>query len=179
MLIAQNRHLSRRTAVTRLGFGGLAAFISIRTASPAVAQDASLAATPQAIPPLLAEWAAAWSSHNPERLVVLYAPDAVYEEIPTGSIARGHEEIRTFVADSHAAFANIQVTPRVGFQAEGWAVLEGDFSAQSAEGKPISVPFAVVLELEGDTIRRSADYFDLNAVLTQMEATEEPATPAA
>jgi hypothetical protein len=37
------------------------------------------------------------------------------------------------------------------------------------------------MELDGELIRRSADYFDLNAVLTQIAAgaTTEAATPAA
>ena len=146
----------------------------------AVAQDATPAAASAEIPALLVAWADAWSSHDPEQVVALYAEDAVYEEKPTGSIARGHDEIREFVAATHAAFPNVKVTPLSGFQAEGWAVLEGDFAAESAEGRAFSVPFIVVMELDGETIQRSADYFDLNAVLTQIApAGEAAATPAA
>jgi steroid delta-isomerase-like uncharacterized protein len=177
MSLEQDRLLSRRAAVTRLGLGGMATVLAAGNVRVAVAQDASPEAAIEGIPPLLVEWAAAWSSGDPERLAALYAPDAVYEELPTATIARGTDEIRQLVADSHAAFAELQVTPRNGFQAEGWAVLEGDFSFETAEGKPVSVPFVVVLELEGEMIRRSADYFDLNAVLTQMEASPAAATP--
>ena len=97
----------------------------------------------------------------------------VYEEVPTDSMAQGPEAIREFVAATYASFPTVEVTPRNGFQAEGWAVLEGDFSAISADGKSVSVPFIVIMELNGDVIRRSADYFDLNAVLTQLEAADE------
>ena len=145
----------------------------------ATAQDASPEATPGSIPPLLAEWAEAWSSHDPEQVAALYAPDAVYQEIPTNSVAQGHDEIRAFVEGTHTAFSDIQVTPRTGFQAEDWAVLEGDFAGRSAEGRPFSVPFIVIMELEGDLIRRSSDYFDLNSVLTQIGAAPAAATPAA
>ena len=143
------------------------------------AQDASPQAASGSIPPLPAQWAEAWSSHDPERVVALYAADAVYEEVPTGSVSRGHDEIRAFVEGTYAAFSDIQVTPRRGFQTESWAVLEGDFAGR-ADGAPFSVPFIVVMELDGELIRRSADYFDLNAVLTQIAAGATPeATPAA
>ena len=138
-------------------------------------------ATPDAIPPLLMQWADAWSSHDAEQVVALYAEDAVYEEVPTNSIAEGHDAIRTFVEGTHAAFSDIQVTPRRGFQAEGWAVLEGDFAGRSADGASFTVPFIVIMELDGELIRRSTDYFDLNSVLTQIGAAPvtEEATPTA
>jgi steroid delta-isomerase-like uncharacterized protein len=144
------------------------------------AQDASPEAASGSIPPLPVRWAEAWSSHDPEQVVALYTPDAVYEEVPTNSVSEGHDAIRAFVQGTHAAFSDIQVTPRRGFQAESWAVLEGDFAGRSADGAPFSVPFIVVMELEGELIRRSADYFDLNSVLTQIAAgSTTEATPAA
>jgi steroid delta-isomerase-like uncharacterized protein len=144
------------------------------------AQDASPEGSSGSIPPLLAEWAAAWSSQDAEQVVALYAPDAVYEEVPTSSVAEGHDAIRAFVQGTYGTFSDIQVTPRRGFQAENFAVLEGDFAARSADGVPFSVPFVVLMELDGELIRRSADYFDLNSVLTQIAADPSiVATPVA
>ena len=144
------------------------------------AQNASPEAASGSIPPLLVQWAEAWSSHDAEQVVALYAPDAVYEEVPTQSVSEGHAAIRAFVQGTHAAFTDIQVAPRRGFQAENWAVLEGDFAGVSADGVPFTVPFIVVMELDGELIRRSADYFDLNSVLTQIAAGQSTeATPAA
>ena len=171
--------VSRRTALGRLGVGGLTAVLATRNALDVGAQEASPAATAGSVPPLPAAWAEAWSSHDPEQVVALYLEDAVYEEMPTATTANGHDEIRDFVAATHAAFPNIMVTPRNGFQAEGWAVLEGDFAGESAEGQPFSVPFIVVMELEGEMIRRSADYFDLNSVLTQIGAAQADGEAAA
>jgi len=177
MRVAESRPLTRRAAVTHLGLGGIAAILAARGHNALAAQDASPEATPGAIPPLLVEWADAWTSGDPERLLALYAEDAVYEEKPTASVSRGHDEIREFYEATHAGFPNIRVTPRNGFQAEEFAFLEGDFAGESADGQPFSVPFVVVMELEGDKIRRSADYFDLNSVLTQIGAAPEAATP--
>jgi steroid delta-isomerase-like uncharacterized protein len=144
------------------------------------AQVASPEAESGSVPPLPAQWAEAWSSHDPEQVVALYAPDAVYEEVPTNSVSEGHAAIRAFVQGTYDTFSDIQVTPRRGFQAENWAVLEGDFAGRSADGVPFTVPFIVVMELDGELIRRSADYFDLNSVLTQIAAgSTTGATPAA
>lgn len=147
---------------------------------PAAAQDASPAATSAAIPPLLAAWAAAWTAGDPEQVVAFYTEDAVYTEVPTAIVSEGRDEIRQFVVDNYTAFPSIQVTPHAGFQAEEWAVLEADFAGTSAEGASFSVPFAAVFELEGDKIVRETDYFDLNALTTQLEAgSGAAATPAA
>jgi steroid delta-isomerase-like uncharacterized protein len=145
------------------------------------AQDASPVATPGSLPPLPVRWAEAWSSGDAGQVVALYTADAVYEEVPTNSVSQGHDAIRAFVQGTHATFSDIRVTPRRGFQAEKWAVLEGDFAGRSADGVPFTVPFIVVMELDGDLIRRSSDYFDLNAVLTQIAAHPGAAasTPAA
>jgi steroid delta-isomerase-like uncharacterized protein len=144
------------------------------------AQDASPEATPGSIPALPAQWAEAWSSHDAEQVVALYTPDAVYEEVPTNSVSQGHDDIRAFVQGTYDTFSDIEVTPRRGFQAENWAVLEGDFAGRSADGVPFTVPFIVVMELDGQMIRRSADYFDLNSVLSQIAAgPATEATPAA
>jgi steroid delta-isomerase-like uncharacterized protein len=137
--------------------------------------------TPDAksIPPMLAAWAEAWSSGDPTQMAALYTEDGVYEEVPTGVVARGPDEITAFIADTYAAIPDARVTPRRGFQAEDWAVMEADFSGESAEGASFSIPFVVVFELEGDKIVRETDYFDLNALMTQLDASGAAATPAA
>lgn len=169
--------VSRRSAVARLGGAVVALALAAGNRSVA-AQDASPEATD--LPPLLAEWAAAWTARDADRLLALYTADGVYEEIPTGTVARGHDEIRAFFDATHMAFADIRATPRSGFQAQDWAVLEGDFSGRGGDAA-FTVPFAVVLELTGGAIRRSADYFDLYAVLDQiggLPAADGAATPA-
>ena len=68
---------TRRAALARLGGGGLGLALAARGLGTA-AQDASPAAAPGAIPPLLAEWASAWTAHDADRVLALYAPDGVY-----------------------------------------------------------------------------------------------------
>ena len=123
-----------------------------------------------------------WNQGRDEVIDELAAPDALVHGLTeTGEPMVGRDHFRQFHRQFRSGFSDIQVTPRRGFQAENWVVLEGDFAGRSAEGVPFSVPFIVVMELDGELIRRSADYFDLNSVLTQIAAgqTTEAATPAA
>jgi steroid delta-isomerase-like uncharacterized protein len=122
------------------------------------------------------EWAEAWSSRDADQVVALYAPDAVYEEVPTNSVSQGHATIQAFVQGTYAAFSDVQVTLRKGFQAKNWAVLGDELATRSADGVPLTVRFIAVMELDGELIRRSAGYFDLSAVLAQIAA--DPATAA-
>jgi steroid delta-isomerase-like uncharacterized protein len=108
--------------------------------------------------------------------------------MPTNTRVQGHDEIRAFFEGTHATFSDIEVTPTTGFQTDDWATLEGIFAGSytgqipglpAGEGQPFAVPFAVIFELEGDKIRRNADYFDLSSVLAQIGAPAEgvEATP--
>jgi steroid delta-isomerase-like uncharacterized protein len=181
--------VSRRVALARLAGGGLGLTLAARRFA-ASAQEASPEAMAGEIAPLPAAWAEAWTSGDADQLLAFYAEDAVYEEKPTNSLATGHEEIRALYDGTHATFSDIEVTPTMGFQTEGWAVVEGTFAGKytgqipglpAGEGQPFSVPFAAIFELEGDKIRRSADYFDLASVLAQIGAPagSAEATPTA
>ncbi len=181
--------VSRRVALTRLAGGGLGLTLAARRFAVS-AQDASPEAMAGEIAPLPAAWAAAWTSHDADQLLALYADDAVYEEKPTNTVATGHDEIRAFFEGTHAVFSDVEVTPVTGFQTEGWATIEGIFAGRytgqlsglpAGAGQPFAVPFAAVFELEGDKVRRSADYFDLSSVLAQIGAPAEgaEATPEA
>jgi len=43
------------------------------------------------------DWAVAWSSKDPERVLALFVDDCVFEDVTFGVVARGKEELRSFV----------------------------------------------------------------------------------
>jgi uncharacterized protein (TIGR02246 family) len=45
---------------------------------------------------MLEAWATAWSSHDTEKVLSLFADDCVYEDVTFGAINRGKEELRAF-----------------------------------------------------------------------------------
>jgi len=59
---------------------------------------------------LISAWARILTSHDLAQIGQVYAPDAVYEDIPMGVRATGHAEIRRFFADSIAAYPDYKMT---------------------------------------------------------------------
>ena len=174
--------VSRRAAVTRLGAGGLGLALAARGFA-AGAQEPTAEARTGDVPPLLTEWAAAWTAHDADQLLALYAEDGVYEEVPTNTVATGADEIRAYFEGTNATFSDIEATPEAGFRSEGRAALQGVFAGRytgqlpdlpPGEGQAFSVRFAAVFELEKGKIRRSVDYFDLYSLLVQIGALPAP-----
>jgi steroid delta-isomerase-like uncharacterized protein len=185
MDIRHRPSVSRRSALMRLGGGGLGLALAARGLAAAAQQ-----ATPGAIPPLLAEWAAGWSAHDANRIVALYTSDGVYEEIPTNTIARGHDQIVAFIKGELAVFSDVEVRPQAGFQSDDWGVLQGIFAGRYSgqipglpvgKGQKFAIPFATVFQLSGGKIKHNYDYFDNYGFLIQIGALPAPggATPRA
>lgn len=130
------------------------------------AQEASPEASAASLPPLLRAWADAYTAGDAAAVAALYTEDGVYEDVPSGRIARGREEIAGYLEQSVAQLPGLGVEPTAGYRGEGWAVVEYVFSAtDAASGRPFSARATTVFELDGDLIRRSADYYDLLGVL--------------
>jgi len=126
------------------------------------------------------EWAMAWSSidnKDPERVLALFADDCVYEDVTLGVVARGKEELRSFVNRAFAAIPDFKYGLTSRFAASQWAVIEwvmsgthtGDFPGMPATGKRFSsVRGASILELEAGKIRRESDYWDTATFMKQV-----------
>jgi hypothetical protein len=83
--------------------------------------------------------------------------------------ARGRQEIADLVTGALTQFDDITWEPVSARQADDLAVLEYAFSATDREsGKPLSFRGVIVFELDGDQIRRSADYYDVATILGEL-----------
>lgn len=77
-------------------------------ASTAIAvQEASPAASPVDLPPLLVEWLAAFNAGDVDRLLALYADDALWEEPAIGLSASGQDRIRAHLDNLFVAAPDI------------------------------------------------------------------------
>jgi len=129
---------------------------------------------------LLDEWAMAWSSsenHDPERVLALFADDCVFEDVTSGVVARGKEELRRYATGAFAAVPDFNYGVTRRFAASHWAAIEwgmsgthtGDFPGMPATGKRFSsVRGASILELEAGKIRRESDYWDAATFMRQV-----------
>jgi len=107
---------------------------------------------------LLNEWAAAWSSHDPDRVLALFTDDCVYEDVPFGVVIHGKEELRAFATAAFDAVPDLtfQLTNRFAagsLAAMEWAMSgthKGDFPGLPATGKGFSaLRGATVIEAHG------------------------------
>ena len=161
----------------------LLALVAAPLGGPALAaraQDASPAASPGALPQIVADHGAAWSSGDPERVAALYADDALFEEVVLGGVVtHTADELRAYVGEVFAAFSGFALRPTAGFVAGDRAAVEwvitGSYTGQfgglpPGTGQPIEFRGATILELNGGQIRRHSEYRDAAALLAQVGA---------
>ena len=130
---------------------------------------------------LFDEWALAWSSidssKDPERVLSLFVDDCVFEDVTFGLIARGKEQLRSFVKRAFTAIPDFKYELRNRFANSQWAVIEwvmsgthkGDLPGIPATGKRFSsVRGSTILELETGKIRRESDYWDAATFMKQV-----------
>ena len=126
---------------------------------------------------MLDDWATAWSSHNPEKVLALFTEDCVYEDVPFGVVTRGKEQLRAFAEGAFAAVPDFRFELRTRFVAGSWAGMEwvmsgthkGDLPGMPATGKRFSgMRGATVIELQAGKIRRNSDYWDSTTFMKQV-----------
>jgi steroid delta-isomerase-like uncharacterized protein len=118
----------------------------------------------------------AWNAHDAGRVAAYYTDDAQYEDVAMGIISRGKEQIKQFAEATFRSSPDLKFELVSGFVAGDRAASEwvmsgthqGDFPGLPASGKPVSIRGASALELDGDKIRRSSDYWNLASLLQQM-----------
>ena len=131
---------------------------------------------------LLDEWAIAWSSSantDPERVLALFADDGMYEDVTSGAVVRGKDELRRYLVGAFTTIPDFTFSVLRHFGSGPWAVVEwtmsgtnrGDWAGMPATGRRFaSVRGASILELEAGTgkIRRQSDYWDAATVMRQV-----------
>ena len=56
---------------------------------------------------VLENWAAAWSSHNTERVLALFTDDCVYEDVAFGVVTHGKDQLRAFADGAFAETSSL------------------------------------------------------------------------
>jgi steroid delta-isomerase-like uncharacterized protein len=164
--------------------GGSAQIPATRT------QVGSSAASPAALPRIVADYGAAWSSGDPERVADLYADDALFEEVVLGGgVTHNTDELRAYAGEVFAELSGFALTPTAGFVAGDRAAVEwvitGSYTGRfgglpPGMGQPVEFRGATILELADGQIRRASEYWDAATLLSQVGvlAGTEPQTPS-
>jgi steroid delta-isomerase-like uncharacterized protein len=127
---------------------------------------------------VLDQWPIAWSSGDPERLLLLFTNDVHYEDVTFGAVNKGRGALRDFATAVFGSFAELRFESRSRFvTANGkWGSIEWvwrgrqikDFPGLPATNKPFEVRGAAVVEFRDGKIARNSDYWDLATYLKQV-----------
>lgn len=118
-----------------------------------------------------------WSTKDLTQIDVLYAEDAVYEDVPDGTEYRGHDEIKASLADDFSAVPDVKVETVSMFVSGNRGVLEWIWSGTQTEeypgliaatGKAFSVRGVSLFQFENGKIERHLDYYDAAGLLYQL-----------
>ena len=115
---------------------------------------------------------AAWSSHDPDKLVTFYTEDVVYEDVAYGAVNHGRAELRKFAAGFFEAVPDlklevISVSLHKGRGAVEW-VLSGTDKGLYKTGKKFSVRGASVFEMRGGKCSPNKDFYDFATIMRQL-----------
>ncbi len=171
--------LSRRSALARLGAGGLAMAFAVH-ARGAAAVEHALDDNPATV--VLHGWLDAWNSPDPAAAVAaLYATDGIYEDAPAGAQCQPGG-VEAFLTAFAGQVSELTMASRGAVRAGHLAVSEWDVAFRytghlpglpAGSGQRVSLRGVTVFELvdakpAGDRIRRSCDYYDGGALLRQV-----------
>lgn len=168
--------LTRRTVLARLGGAGLGA-LAATPALRALGQDA-IPATDD-LPPVVAEYIAAFEAGDIDRVIATLDEDVIFEEVPTGTILTGRDAIRTHYQTFFTAVSDIAIQYTSAFasgdQAAGEWMFRGRYIGQIPElprgtGQALVLRGADFIEVAGDRIHRYREYYDFYAFLVQLGA---------
>jgi limonene-1,2-epoxide hydrolase len=113
---------------------------------------------------------AAWADPKLDRIVALFADDAVYIDGPRG-VHRGVDAIRSELEAQLAMGFGSMTLDVKSLVAEGGTVMLERVDSFSIGGKPFSMEVMAAFEIDADgRIKRWRDSFDLKSIRDQIEA---------
>ena len=117
---------------------------------------------------LLADYAAAWSSDDPDEVASLYAQDAVREDTLFGDYHQGPNEIRGFATDFFSWYPSVRLEYLQSFAEQSPGKVKGGvfaFNVSDLDGAPCAVMVAVLLEPAEEGIERERIYYDAESLV--------------
>jgi steroid delta-isomerase-like uncharacterized protein len=187
--------LPQQPAARRRFLGGLlAGSVTAVLAAPGVRSAVARSSTPAtgATPPILQEWAEAWSEHDDgTQLAALYTDNGTHEEVPSGTVFSDPQAIAGYAQSHFLAFPDVMLELESAFAAGDRAAAEfvyaGTYEGSlpglpPGGGQPFSLRGAAIFDLQDGRILHSASYFDFYGLLIQLGVLPAPgsaATPAA
>ena len=128
------------------------------------------------------DYLAAWNSHDVDKILPFHTDDCIYEDVATGNVSRGKEELKAYISNTFAIFADFKLEVKSSFVAGDWRGAEwimsgthtGDIPGIPTTGKSFSVRGASINEMQEGKIKRTSDYWNQVSFLQQVGLLPEP-----
>jgi len=122
--------------------------------------------------PIVENWAAAWNSHDVQRVVSLFTDDVTYEDVTFGAVNHGSEELRKFAAFFFEAVPDMKFEVlNYSLQGNG-GTIEWSFTGTDKNvyktGKKFTVRGVTVIAVDHGKISRNLDFYDAATIMRQV-----------
>ena len=122
------------------------------------------------------EYAAAWSTHDVEKMLSFFTDDCAYENLARSQTYNGKDEVRAWAKASFDAMPDFRLDIKSLFASGDWLACEwvmtgtqtGSLPNLPATGKSFSVRGSTIAELKNGKIWRNSDYWDVATFLGQL-----------
>ena len=122
------------------------------------------------------DYEAARASHDVEKIASFFTNDCLYEDVASGIVRNGKEELKTFLKNILTAFPDLKVEIKSFFVAGDFVgsewIMTGTRSGPSpylpGAKKKFSIRGASITKLQNGKIKRNSDYWNMTSYLRQV-----------
>lgn len=127
---------------------------------------------------MYSRYVATWSSHDVEKMTSYFTDDCLYENLATGNVYRGKDELKAWALMTFEQFPGFKLEMTTVFVSGNWIGGEwvftgthmGDAPSLPATGKTVSIRGSAIAGLVDGKIRREAIYWNSMTFLRQLGA---------
>ena len=115
---------------------------------------------------------AGWNSHDPAKLAAVFTDDVFYEDVAFGEISHGKTEFGKFAVSEYEGVPDLELKLVRAWIDDGHGTIEWTFTGTDKgvykTGKKFTVRGVSVVDVRGDKISRSQDFYDVSTVMRQV-----------
>jgi steroid delta-isomerase-like uncharacterized protein len=128
------------------------------------------------------KWIAAWNSHSPEKMLLVFTADVFYEDVAFSEVSHGSAELRKFAASEFEGVPDLELKLLRANIHGGHGTIEWVFTGTDKgvfnTGKKFSVRGVSVIDVRDGKISRSVDFYDSGTIMRQVGVLPTPPTEA-
>ena len=150
----------------------IVAMLLAMLALPAIAAPQGGKSTTDRDAAIAEKWIAAWNSHSPEKMLLVFTADVFYEDVAFSEVSHGSAELRKFAASEFEGVPDLELKLLRADIHDSHGTIEWMFSGTDKDvfktGKKFSVRGVSVIDMRDGKIFRNVDFYDVATVMRQV-----------